>query len=292
MKTPIRSWRCVLSSLAGNIVLATMTVALAAAPVAAGLAQGDKGDKRQGEKGDKGGKADKAADDAHLAKVKEHLGVLEREIAELREAGKKEEAEKLMQEARELKAVLEKHGGTKGSKSADAGDGKDKKPVKSPDKPGAKGDHVDKLQHLKREIEELRAAGRTEEAEKLAAKLRDHAAHLDKEHAAKDKNAGASALDEKIVHLKKQVAELLEAGRKEEAEKLILEIERMHEDSAVIKKKADSGKPDKKPEAVGEKSSAGAEIKELGQAISSLREEVARLRDEVAELRRQLKNRE
>jgi hypothetical protein len=280
-----------------RIALATLAaIALSVVPAAAApfAQKEDKGEKVRADKGDKGdkGQKDKAVDDAYLAKSKEHLGALEREIAELREAGKKEEAEKLMQEARELKAMLEKHSVAKGPKSAAAGDGKDKKPVKTPDKPGVKGEQVDKVQHLRREIEELRAAGKTDQAEKLAAMLREHGAKADKEHAGKDK-AGA-VLDDKIAYLKKHAAELQEAGRKDEAEKLLNQIERMHDEAALVKKgyKADPGKSDKKPDAASDKSPAAGEIQELSQAIKSLREEVGRLRDEVVELRRQVKGKE
>ncbi len=296
MFTPIQPWRCFLGAIAGNIALATIAAFIfSVAPVAASpLAQKeDKADKGVKVKGDKGAKGDKASDDhAHLAKVKDRLGAIEREVGELIEAGKKDEAEKLIQEARELKAMIEKHGSAKGPKSGDAGDGKHKKPVKSPDKPGAKGEQADKLEHLRREIEELRAAGRGEEAEKLAAKLRAHSAKPAKELLLKDK--GAAGVEDRIAHMKKQAAELDEAGRKDEAEKLRSVIEKF-QDFALGKKgfKADSDKPiDKKPGGGGEKSAAAGEIQELGQAIRSLREEVARLRDEIAELRRQVKGKE
>jgi hypothetical protein len=247
------------------------------------------------------------------AEAKERLVNLERQIDELRAAGKLDQAEKLTREFKELKGNLEERREKKGEKPADVpdklqgrlkeleaenarlrelvggkekgkgGEGKELPIKKSPEKTdggkkGAEGsvEIQNKLKGIEREIAEHRKAGRNEEAEKLTGVAKELAQHLAK---APPVNKGDVSPEEKeklqVAH--KELAKLRAEGREEEAKRL----EQQIQDSV-------KGELRKKLEQKGF-ATPNTAPNELGSVLKELREEVHRLRDEVAELRRAVK---
>jgi hypothetical protein len=258
-----------------------------------------------------------------LVKAKERLGQLEREIEELRAAGKTDQAEKLITYYKELRGQLEASQEKKGEKSAEGSDdlkarlkaleaenaklrellgGKEKSkgeeqhdpkakyPVKSPpEKPvphkikESEQEVQFKLKAMQAEIAELAKAGRKDEAEKLAAAARELAEHA--KHA-----ASKFEID---ISIPAEVKEKFEVAAKDVAR---LQQAGKHEEAQELARKLQSDARqyhESYKRKLIDKGFApmGAESHELGQVINQLREEVMRLREEVNDLRRAMKER-
>ncbi|MBI5756997.1 MAG: hypothetical protein HZA46_00600 [Planctomycetales bacterium] len=250
------------------------------------------------------------------AEAKERLVNLEREIDELRAAGKLDQAEKLTREFKELQGHLEGRREIKGEKPAEAsdelrgrlkdleaenarlrelvggkekgkgGEGKELPLKKTPEKSdggkkGAEGaaEVQNKLKAIENQIAELRKAGRKEEAEKLTGVAKELAQHLAKAPPA-TKGGVSPEEKEKLQLAHKELAKLRAEGRHEDANRLEQQIK--DAGNVELRKKL-TEKGFEKP---------GATSHELGPVLKELREEINRLRDEVAELRRAVKGSE
>ena len=241
---------------------------------------------------------------AELEKIEAKLRGLEQEIKELRAAGKDDAAEKLAREGRELKEALQKQEAVKGKKDAYV-----RRVVEL---------QLLQLKDLSANIKELKALGRLDEAEKLERQARELKEMLGNRGDGEEKKpAGAfKELAAKIDAMQHEAAKLREAGRTEEAEKILRQVAELRERSKLDdgkgkpekdkprddgKKMADlerriaelqaAGKYDEARELIvqagkRDKTGAAAASPELAAAVKELREEVGRLRNEVAELRK------
>ena len=311
------SWRQSFAAVALTGVLSFSPAAEAAPPagdptVAAAAALQKDGD------GEKKSQDDR---DAAVAKLKDRLTAIDREVRELQAAGKGDAAEKLAAEARELKAHLDKLRGDTGEKKpvGDTGEKKpealrdkdDKKPESRRDKGDKKPDaSADKKPDPKVEYIKY-PAGPTDELRERLKKLEEENAKLreqlgdkgDKgsrdlkktsvEFDLKSKKTDATQANEKLKALEQEIAELLKAGKKEEAEKLRRAVEdgqkKTPDKSDVKKEAAEYYKKlvDKEGKSLPPQTASGSP--ELAVMLKELREEVSRLRNEVAELRKMVK---
>jgi hypothetical protein len=192
--------------------------------------------------------------DAQVRELQERIGQVEREIAELREKGNREgvrEREPLLRDLRGKLAAL------RGAREArrDEGRGAGEPPAEV----------RERLENLKREIQELRSAGKNEEAGRLEQEARSILQRL----------AGGPQIPpearERLENMKREIQELRSAGRVEEAERLEREVHQLMQRFA----------------------GAGPQLPpEVRERLNNLRQEIAKLReagenDKAAELERE-----
>ena len=210
---------------------------------------------------------------AELEKIEAKLRGLEQEIKELRAAGKDDAAEKLAREGRELKAALQKPDSGKGKKDSE----------------GVRDAEV-QLKRLAAEMEEHKAAGKLDAAEKLERQIRelkeklakregdakkpDDKKPVDKKPEPKKSTGESAELAAKIDAMQHEAAKLREAGRTEEAEKILRQV-------AELKEHWEKGlsKGEKKPE-------SGDKGKKSDNSMDELRDKLKKLEAENAELRK------
>jgi hypothetical protein len=261
------------------------------------------------------------------AEAKERLVNLEREIDELRAAGKLDQAEKLTREFKELKGKLEERREKKGDKPAEVSD-----------KLQGRLKELEAENARLRELVGSKEKGKGGEGKELSPKKSPENKSPEKKSPEKSdgekKSAeGAAEVQNKLKAIENEIAELRKAGRKEEAEKLTgvakelaqhlaksgpatklgmspeekgklqvvhkelakLRAEGRHDDAKRLEQQIQNvGNENywKKVSEKGFEKPGAAASHELGTVLKELREEVHRLRNEVAELRRAVKGSE
>lgn len=181
--------------------------------------------------------------------VKERLGAMRGEIAELREQGHHDEAKRLARKARQLA----------GEHQADA-------------------PRLEKrVDDLRRQAEELHDRGAHEDAEHLERKARELAERLESDPRRGGDRGAAEELGRRIHHLEIAIENLRAAGMHEPAEHLerqLNELRRAREQHAQRAERAERDRPQ-----------ADGHLAELHHTVRDLRAEVQELRQIVEELR-------
>lgn len=212
-----------------------------------------------------------------LADLRARLKQLEAENAKLRNAVEEKEAANSFKKSVEAPGK-EKLPAIKFTKPVDP------PPQKGGEKPDSEqADIMVKLKQIQGEVARLQKEGRKEEAEKLSQVARElhqslayHQAKHGKEPRKDPKHEG-HAIAERIQHLQREIEESTRAGRKDQAEALRQELEKLVDHAQHLQKK---GFMKLDPEPHGE---LGAVIKELAGEVQRLRAEVNELRQIVRE---------
>lgn len=143
------------------------------------------------------------------AELRERFEQLERQVRAAREAGDKEAAERGLQQLRELRERAQRAGGDQREARGDEprrGDG---------ERGDMPAEVRERLTQLKRRYEELRAAGKTDEAERVSREARE----IMQRFAGRGPDLPAE-VRERLEGLRQQIGKLREAGETEKAANL------------------------------------------------------------------------
>jgi beta-lactamase regulating signal transducer with metallopeptidase domain len=191
------------------------------------------------------------------AEAEQRLEQIKRHIAELKAAGKHDEAERVAREAREMMQRLQ-----------GAREGDQKRP---------NAEIAERLEQMKRRIAELKAAGKNDEAERVAREAREMMQRLQGAREGDKKRPDAAAL-ERLEQLKRRAAELKAAGKHDEAMAVAREASELAQRLKGARD-GDQKRPDK------EAPRAGAQNPE----VQALRNEVQQMRRDMQEMREMMK---
>jgi hypothetical protein len=214
--------------------------------------------------------AESARENPERAEIMKRFQEIAKKAAELQQAGKQEEAQRLQQEMRELRARL-----------AAPGD---------PHRPGPRGprEGVERLEAMERELGKLRETGRHDAAEQLERELKELRRRLETPREG-ERPGPPPELQVRIDHLRVAMENLHAAGLHDQAEQIAQQIDRATREHAIMRGTHAPGPPQRRdPDARPRGPRPEGPPERAGEIVGQLRGEIEQLRRENEELRQMM----
>jgi hypothetical protein len=197
--------------------------------------------------------------------ARQRLAELTRHLAELKEQGKPDAAERVARQIAEIRQRLERTAGEEGGRP----------------KPAPDGELEERLAGMKRRIAELKEAGRSDEADRLAQEAREMLRRA--QGSPGDASDPGQGLEHRIGHLRQAAEHLQAAGLDDVAANLMRQSERMAQEAAAARHRQEAQR--------GEGDQLSRQVEELSRAVRDIRQQMERMERQIRELSERVERR-